>query len=97
VMRMLGASPRRLMAMMLFEGLLLAALGAALGLVLGHAMTEVLGGLFRAAQQTSVTGWAWVHAELWLVALAAGVGVIAALLPAWRAYRTDIAGTLARG
>jgi putative ABC transport system permease protein len=97
VMRMLGASPRRLMAMMLFEGLLLAALGAALGLVLGHAMTEVLGGLFRAAQQTSVTGWAWVHAELWLVALAAGVGVVAALLPAWRAYRTDIAGTLARG
>ena len=25
------------------------------------------------------------------------VGVIAALIPAWRAYRTDIAGTLARG
>jgi putative ABC transport system permease protein len=35
--------------------------------------------------------------ELWLVALAAAVGLIAALIPAWRAYRTDIAGTLARG
>ena len=30
-------------------------------------------------------------------AAALGVGVLAALLPAWRAYRTDIAGTLARG
>ena len=36
-------------------------------------------------------------AGAWVLALAAGVGVIAALIPAWRAYRTDIAGTLARG
>jgi putative ABC transport system permease protein len=40
---------------------------------------------------------AWVNTELWLIVLALGVGVIAALLPAWRAYRTDVAATLARG
>ena len=97
VMRTLGASPARLMALMLFEGLLLAALGAALGLALGHVMTEVLGMALKAAQQVTVTGWAWVNAELWLVAVALAVGVVAALVPAWRAYRTDIAGTLARG
>ncbi|MBX9810456.1 MAG: hypothetical protein K2Y16_02415 [Burkholderiales bacterium] len=45
----------------------------------------------------AVTGWIWVPAELWLIALALGVGIVAALLPAWRAYRTDIARTLARG
>jgi len=44
-----------------------------------------------------ITGWAWVDAELWVIALALAVGLIAALLPAWRASRTDIAGTLARG
>jgi putative ABC transport system permease protein len=97
VMRTLGARPGTLMAMMLFEGLLLAALGAALGLVLGHAMTEVMGVALKAAQQVTVTGWAWVDAELWVIALSLAVGVVAALLPAWRAYRTDIAGTLARG
>jgi len=32
-----------------------------------------------------------------VLAMAAGVGVVAALIPAWRAYRTDIAGTLAQG
>jgi putative ABC transport system permease protein len=97
VMRTLGASPAKLMSLMLFEGLLLALVGAALGIALGHALTEVLGHALRAARQVAVTGWTWVNAELWLAALALLVGVVAALLPAWRAYRTDIAGTLARG
>lgn len=97
VMRTLGASPGRLMALMLLEGAVLAGLGAALGIALGHALTGLLGVAFRAARQIAVTGWTWVAAEWWLAALALAVGVVAALLPAWRAYRTDIAGTLARG
>jgi putative ABC transport system permease protein len=97
VMRTLGASPAKLMSLMLFEGVLLALIGAALGIALGHALTEVLGHALKAARQVTVTGWAWVNLELWLVVLALGVGVVAAVLPAWRAYRTDIAGTLARG
>lgn len=96
IMRTLGASPAKLMMLMLSEGLLLAALGGALGIVLGHALAEVLGWVLREAQQIEITGWAWVNAEWGLIALALGVGVAAALLPAWRAYRTDIAGTLAR-
>lgn len=97
VMRTLGASPRKLMALMLFEGVLLAGIGALLGIALGHGLTELLGMALAAAKQVTVTGWAWVPEELWLIALALGVGAVAALLPAWRAYRTDIASTLARG
>lgn len=97
VMRTLGASPVRLMALMLFEGLLLAVIGTACGVVLGHLMTSLLGVALTHAQQVAVTGWTWVDAELWLIALAVGVGVLAALLPAWRAYRTDISRTLAQG
>jgi putative ABC transport system permease protein len=96
-MRALGASPAKLMAFLLFEGLLLALIGAVLGLALGHLLTEVLGFALKRANQPEVTGWVWSMSELWLVVLAMAVGVVAALLPAWRAYRTDIAGTLARG
>jgi len=97
VMRTLGASPARLLLLMLFEGLLLALVGAVLGIVLGHALTELLGFALAQAKQVTVTGWAWVNAELWLVVMALAVGAAAALLPAWRAYRTDVAAPLARG
>jgi putative ABC transport system permease protein len=96
-MRTLGASPAKLMGLMLFEGLLLAAFGAALGLALGHLLTALLGVALAQAQQVAVSGMVWVNEELWVVALALGVGVVAALLPAWRAYRSDVAATLARG
>lgn len=97
VMRTLGARPLTLMGLLLFEGLLLALIGAGLGLVLGHGFAEVLGHALRAAQQVEISGRVFVVEELWVVGLALAVGVLAALIPAWRAYRTDIAATLARG
>jgi putative ABC transport system permease protein len=85
------------MALLLFEGIILAFVGAVLGLLLGHVLTSMLGFALRQAQQISVTGWTWYASELWIVGLALLVGVATALLPAWRAHEVDIAGTLARG
>jgi putative ABC transport system permease protein len=97
VMRTLGATRESIMSLLLFEGMLLAVVGAVLGLLLGHVLTSVLGFALRQAQQISVTGWTWYAAEMWIVALALIVGVLTALLPAWRAHEVDIAATLARG
>ena len=97
VMRMLGASRAKLMGLMLIEGAALSALGGIAGIALGHLFAEALGAALKAAQQTTVTGWAWQPREWWLLALAVGVGIAAALLPAWRAYRTDVAPVLAEG
>ena len=97
VMRMLGASRAKLMGLMLIEGAALSALGGIAGIALGHLFAEALGAALKAAQQTTVTGWAWQPREWWLLALAIGVGIAAALLPAWRAYRTDVAPVLAEG
>src|SRR6185436_1498331 len=97
VMRMLGATPARLMGLMLLEGSLLAVAGGIAGLGLGHLMTEALGAALRQAQQAAVSGWAWSDEEWWLLAASLGVGILAALIPAWRAYRRDVAPVLAEG
>jgi putative ABC transport system permease protein len=49
------------------------------------------------AQQSAVTGWLWSRSEWWLLAAMLGVGVLAALIPAWLAYRSDVAPILAEG
>ena len=90
-------SRARVMALLLGEGMLLAGIGGLCGIALGHLFTELTGMAMRAAQQGTITGWIWLPEEFIVLALAVGVGALAALLPAWRAYRTDIAGTLARG
>ena len=95
VMRSLGASPAKLMGQVLLEALLLAAVGCVLGLAAGHAVTEVLGRLLPEAAAMGLTGLTWEPEEFLIVLLVLAVGVVAALLPAVRAYRTDIAKTLA--
>jgi putative ABC transport system permease protein len=85
------------MGLLLVEALVLSSAGAVLGLALGHAFTSVLGAALRAQQQVPVSGWTWVAGELWLAGLALAVGALAALLPAWRASRAEVAPILAEG
>lgn len=97
VMRSLGASPGRLFGLLLLEGVALAFVGALLGLGLGHAFASALGIWLEAAQQPPVTGLAFRAEEAGILAIALAVGLVAALIPAWTAYRTDVARVLARG
>ncbi len=97
LMRSLGASRQQLLIHTLLQGILLALTGAVVGLLLGHVAAELLGQAFAHTRQLAITGWIWLPQELWLLALAVGVGLIAAVIPAIQAYRTDIATTLNRG
>jgi putative ABC transport system permease protein len=95
VLRLLGASRGALLAQPLIEGVLLAGGGALLGLVLGHSVAELLGRLLRAGQSLGLSGLVFLTEELYVVLLALAIGVLAALLPALQAWRTDIAAVLA--
>ena len=65
-------------------------LAVVLGLLLGHGLTKVAGIWLQSERSLSLTGWTWLAAEGWIVLLGLGVGLVAALLPAWGAYRLDV-------
>ena len=90
MLRMLGASPSKVAGLLLVEALCLALLAAILGLCLGHLLTHAVGWLLQADRSLPITGWIWLQAEWAIPALATGVAVIAALMPAVAAYRVDV-------
>jgi putative ABC transport system permease protein len=95
MMRTLGASRRQLFTQPLLEALLLAGAGALLGILLGHAVAEAVGRLLPEARNMGLSGLSWLPEELYVLLLALLVGLVAAMLPAIQAYRTDIAAVLA--
>jgi putative ABC transport system permease protein len=97
IMRMLGASRARVCGALLLESLLLAAGGAVLGLFLGHLAASGIPVMVPEAAALSGAAWRVLPEEAWIVVLALGSGILAALIPAWRAYRLDVASVLAKG
>ena len=95
VMRTLGASRAQLFTQPLLEGLLLAGAGALLGILLGHAVAEAVGHFLPEGRNLGLSGLTWLPQEFYVLVLALLVGLVAALLPAIQAYRTDIAAVLA--
>jgi len=97
LLRMLGASPARLAGLLLCEALWLAVLASVLGLAGGHLLTGLLGFLLQAEQSLPLTGWLWLGVEAWVPVIALGVAALAALLPAFSAYRVEAGQLLGSG
>ena len=95
IMRTLGASPGKLFAHIVLEGLLLAVFGGVCGFLLGHAAVELTGRLLSGTSQASLTGWQYLREETYIFLGVLGVGLAASLLPALQTYRMDISETLA--
>ena len=90
LLRMLGASPGKVAALLLCEALWLAVLATVLGLLAGQGLVMALGWLLKMDQSVLISAWAW-PAVLWSVpALAFGVAAFAALLPTLGAYRVSV-------
>src|SRR4029453_14460167 len=97
IMRAVGASPSTVVGVLMVESLLLCAFGLVVGLALAHGLAANIGAWLPAAAPLE-TGARSFRAEEWAVAaLALGVGIMATFIPGWRAYRLDVAPTLAEG
>ena len=90
LLRMLGAPPARVAALLLTEALWLGALAAVLGVAGGQAFAALLGWMLQLDNSLLIGGLVW-PAELWAVpAMALGVSLVAAILPALGAYRVSV-------
>lgn len=94
LMRSLGGSRTTLLGLLLSEGLILAVGGALLGLLLSHLGLYFIAQLVSAKYRYDFAAFFLLPAELWLLAAAFVVGLVAALIPALRAANTDVHKTL---
>lgn len=97
LMRVMGASRRKLFTLIVLEGLLLASIGFLLGFLLSHLSMGMLAGYMHESYRYTFTGLKFLHVELYVLAGALFTGFVAALLPAIQASRTDISRTLSAG
>lgn len=87
LLRTLGASRRKVMLLLLLQGIWISILGAVSGVIVAKFL------LMMVIQQTGslISSWGLFSVyDLWLLAFSPLVGVMAALLPAIKAYRKDI-------
>jgi len=96
LMRVLGASKAKVLVSILFEGIILSVLGYLLCLVLSHAGMELIGNWMQNEYQYEFTGWIFLNSELIYLLVAIAIGLVSALIPAYKAYNTDISETLSK-
>jgi putative ABC transport system permease protein len=90
LLRMLGAPPTRVAALLLSEALWLGLLSAGLGLPLGQVFAATLGWYLQLQSSLLVGGMVWPLELAWVPLLSLGVALGAALLPALGAYRVSV-------
>ena len=90
LLRKLGASPAKVAALLLCEALWLGLLAAVLGLGLGQAFAAALGWFLQLDNSLLIGGMVWPPELAVVPALALGVSLGAALLPAVGAYRVSV-------
>ncbi|MFD2555959.1 ABC transporter permease [Sphingobacterium tabacisoli] len=93
IMRTMGATKTKLFGLVVAEGLVITLIGGLAGLLMGHTI------LYYISTQTSqsadfIEAFKLYPNELLILAAAIALGVIAALIPAFKAYNTTISKTL---
>jgi putative ABC transport system permease protein len=97
IMRSLGTSRFRVCMHIVLEGVFITLAGCLAGFLLGHGIVELIAALHQPSAEAGISGLVWLPAELWILMLCIVLGILASLLPAISAYRTNISGVLAGG
>jgi putative ABC transport system permease protein len=94
IMRALGARRATILSIILLEATALCLIGGVAGVASGHALAESAGRILRNQAGISISGWAVHPLEGAVIGGLLVLGVLVGLLPALKAYRTDISDGL---
>jgi len=96
LLRVMGATRGQVFGTVLLEGLITAAAGVLLGLALGHLVLALGVRSFTSLADIGFDPFRFHSGEAVIALAVLVIGVLAALIPAARVFRTDLAQTLAR-
>ena len=90
LLRMLGAPPAKIAALLMGEALWLGVMSACIGVAGGQALTAFIGWMLQLENSLLIGGLVWPAELLWVPALACAIALAAAILPAIGAYRVSV-------
>jgi len=94
ILRALGARRWTIFAAILSEAAAISTLGMALGFLVYAAIVAVVAGVMRAQTGVVIDPFKFNPVMLWAPAMLIGLGALAGLIPALKAYRTEVAENL---
>lgn len=95
VMRTLGARPGFLFQLIVFEGIVITVLGFLCGIALSHGSMVLLADFLEKSYRYDFSAALFLKEEIYLFGGSLIIGIIAAIIPAFQASKTDIHATLA--
>jgi putative ABC transport system permease protein len=90
LLRMLGAPPAKIAALLMGEALWLGVMSAIFGVAGGQALTALIGWMLQLDNSLLIGGLIWPAELLWVPAVACAISLAAAILPAIGAYRVSV-------
>ena len=96
LMRALGATRRRILSFILLEGCMMGVLGILAGLILSALMQFSINSWIEARNHVSLDYQGFSFYDAYVCAFAFVLTLVAAMIPALRAYKIDISDTLKR-
>jgi putative ABC transport system permease protein len=94
LIRVMGASRTKLFMLIIIEGMILALIGFAVGILISHGGMEIMAKYLKSGYRYNFTGMRFLNEEWIVLAVSLVLGFIAAVIPAIQAAGTDINKTL---
>jgi putative ABC transport system permease protein len=95
IMRALGAKKQTILNIILMEGFLLSFIGGLLGLIVSHLLIIIFSDVISDLAGIQISGTVFNVFEFYILTGTVLLGLVVTIIPALKAYNTDVAGNLA--